>query len=255
MEQKEFYISDDGIKLHAKLDFPDGKSDKDKLPLMLLFHGFTGHMDEAHLCVARDAALSEGIAVLRIDSYGHGKSDGAFEDHTLYKWITGGLKAIEYAKSLEFVTDMYICGHSQGGLLVVLLAGMCPDTFKALIPMAPALMIPDGARKGELIGISFDPNAIPDVLVGFNGLRLKGDYVRVAQTIHVEDEIDRFKGPVCIIHGDADEAVPYECGKEAAGRYKNCVLETIKGATHCYEGHFEEVSFALRNFLRTLLND
>ena len=35
---KEFYIDSDGIKLHAKLDKPEGA---DKCPLCIVIHGFT----------------------------------------------------------------------------------------------------------------------------------------------------------------------------------------------------------------------
>ena len=203
--EKEFSIDCDGIRLHAKLDYPEGF--EEKCQLMLLFHGFTGHMEERHILAIADTALEEGMAVLRVDSYGHGKSEGEFRNHTLYKWVTGALAVVDYAKQLDFVTDLYLCGHSQGGLLVSLIAGMCPDVFKALIPMSPALMIPENARNGSLLGQSFDPVHIPDTLVSWDGRELDGNYVRVAQTIHVEDEIDRYQGPVCLIHGDADEAV------------------------------------------------
>lgn len=109
--------------------------------------------------------------------------------------MTGALAVVDYAKQLDFVTDLYLCGHSQGGLLVSLIAGMCPDVFKALIPMSPALMIPENARNGSLLGQSFDPVHIPDTLVSWDGRELDGNYVRIAQTIHVEDEIDRYQGP------------------------------------------------------------
>lgn len=245
--EKEFSIDCDGIRLHAKLDYPEGF--EEKCPLMLLFHGFTGHMEERHILAIADTALEEGMAVLRVDSYGHGKSEGEFRNHTLYKWVTGALTAVDYAKQLDFVTDLYLCGHSQGGLLVALVAGMCQDVFKAVIPMSPALMIPENARHGSLLGQSFDPVHIPDTLVSWDGRELDGNYVRVAQTIHVEDEIDRYQGPVCLIHGDADEAVPLECSVQAAKRYANAVLEVIPGDTHCYDYHLELVCEKLKAFL------
>ncbi len=249
MNEKEFYIIDDGIRLHAKLDRPNAE---EKGPLMLLFHGFTGHMEEEHIVAAMETALQENISVLRVELYGHGGSDGTFEDHTLYKWVSNGLKAIDYAKHLDFVTDLYLCGHSQGGLLVTLLAGMCPNTCKALIPMSPALMIPEVARKGSLLGLSFDPQEIPEYLSSWDNRKLRGDYVRVAQTIHVEDEIARYHGPVCLIHGDADESVPYACSVKAAEQYTNAQLKTIAGSDHCYDGYIEELRSALRGFLREL---
>ena len=43
---KEFYITDDGIQLHAKLDMPE---EKEKCPLVIVFHGLTGNMEERHI--------------------------------------------------------------------------------------------------------------------------------------------------------------------------------------------------------------
>ncbi|MBO4290850.1 MAG: alpha/beta hydrolase, partial [Lachnospiraceae bacterium] len=131
---EEFYINNDGIKLHAKLDRPAGT---EKSPLCILIHGFTGHMEEPHILAAQQAMNEAGIAVLRAEMYGHGGSDGQFRDHTLYKWVTGALAVVKYAKSLDFVTDLYISGHSQGGLLTMLIGGMCADDFKAILPLSP----------------------------------------------------------------------------------------------------------------------
>ncbi|MCR5726455.1 MAG: lysophospholipase, partial [Lachnospiraceae bacterium] len=202
---KEFYINSDGTRLHAKLDRPEG-AEKD--PLCILIHGFTGHMEEEHIKAAQKAMNDVGVSVLRVEMYGHGGSDGVFSEHTLYKWVTNALSVVRYAKTLDFVTDLYLCGHSQGGLLTMLVGGMCPDDFTALLPLSPAWMIPEGTREGNLLGVSFDPDHIPAKIV-CESWELSGDYVRVAQTIHVEDEIKRYEGPVLIIHGDADETVPF----------------------------------------------
>ncbi|MCR5688470.1 MAG: lysophospholipase [Lachnospiraceae bacterium] len=243
---KEYFIDSDGIKIHAKLEMPEGAK---KCPLVIVVHGYTGHMEEDHIIAAADAAVASGMAALRVEMYGHGKSGGRFRDHTLYKWVTNMLDVVDHAKTLDFVTDMYICGHSQGGLLVMLIAGMCPDVFKAVIPMSPAWMIPERARLGEMLGTKVDPVNIPDEFVQDEENILSGNYIRVAQTIHVEDEIARYCGPVLIIHGDEDEAVPYEYGVKAAGLYKNAELVTIKGDDHCYNSHLDKVSAAIRDFL------
>ncbi len=245
---KEFYINDDGIRLHAKLDMPEGV---EKCPLCIVIHGFTGHMEERHIIAVSEAMNECGIATLRVEMYGHGQSDGEFRNHTLYKWVTNGLAVIDYAKTLDFVTDLYIMGHSQGGLLTMLLAGMCADDFKAVIPLAPAWMIPDGARAGELLGMPYDPKHLPEELAA-GELRLSGNYIRVAQTIHPEDEIVRYDGPVLIVQGDADEAVPLSYAKKAAELYKNAKLVVIPGDTHCYDRHLEMVTEAVKEFVQTL---
>ena len=242
---QEFFIPSDGIKLHVKLEKPQNT---EKCPLAIVIHGFTGHMEERHIVEVSQAMNEMGIATLRVEMYGHGKSEGRFEDHTLYKWVTGALAVVDYAKTLEFVDSLYLCGHSQGGLLTMLVAGMKRDDFKAIIPLAPAWMIPDGARQGNLVGQSFDPEHIPDI-IEFGGLKLNGNYIRVAQTIHVEDEIQRYTGPVLIVQGDADEAVPLPYAQRAAELYANAKLVIVPGDTHCYDYHLEMVTGAVRDFL------
>jgi len=244
---KEFYIDSDGVKLHAKLDCPEGMV---KGPLCILIHGFTGHMEEDHIIAAQKAMNKAGVAVLRAEMYGHGNSDGKFEKHTLYKWVTNALAVVAYAKTLDFVTDLYLCGHSQGGLLTMLIGGMCADDFKAILPLSPAWMIPEYCRKGEVLGVSFDPNHIPEK-VSSDDWSLDGDYIRVAQTIHVEDAIARFKGPVFIVHGDADEVVPYAYSQKAVELYSDAQLVTISGDDHCYTMHLEEMADAIYDYFKS----
>ena len=244
MEMEEFYIDCDGYRLHAKLERTEKKK---RSPLCILIHGFTGDMEEDHLLAVRDVMIEAGLSVLRVEMYGHGGSDGKFEDHTLYKWITNALAVIRYAKTLKNVSDLYLCGHSQGGLLTMLLGGMCADELKAIIPLSPAWMIPGDARRGSLLGVEFDPEHIPDRLQG-DDWELSGDYIRVAREIHVEDEIARYTGPVLIIHGVEDETVPYSVADAAFKMYDNAKLVPIPGAGHCFEGHLEELSHALKNF-------
>lgn len=241
------YIDCDGIKLNAYLDMP--KNNPEKCPLCIIIHGFTGHSEERHIVAVQETLNEIGVATLRADMYGHGKSDGKFEDHTLFKWLTNILAVVDYAKKLDFVTDIYMAGHSQGGLSVMLAAAMERDIIKALIPLSPAAMIPEIARTGELLGLKFDPENIPDELEAWDGRKLKGNYARVAQTIRVEDFVDKYQKPVLIVHGDQDEAVPYEFSVKFSKQYKNCKLVTIPGDTHCYDHHLELVTEAVKEFM------
>lgn len=243
---KEFYIDSDGIRLHAKLDMAEGI---ERGPLCILFHGFSGNMEETHLVAAQKTMNEAGLAVLRVELFGHGKSDGEFMDHTLFKWMTNAISVVNYAKTLDFVTDLYLCGHSQGGLLTMLVGGMFPDLFKAIIPISAAWMIPDGAREGNLIGISFDPKHIPEKLENW-GVVLSSDYVRVAQMIHPEDQIERYPGTVLLIHGDEDESVPFALSEKALSLYKNAKLVPIHGEDHCFTRHLDELTAALSAFFK-----
>lgn len=250
MENREFYINDDGIKLHAKLDFPT--EEKEKYPLVIVIHGFTGHMEEEHIVGVSRAMNEIGFATLRAEMYGHGGSDGAFHDHTLFKWIGNAMAVTDYARNLDFVSDLYLCGHSQGGLLTMLIGGMEHDVFRAIIPLSPASMIPANARRGELLGQTFDPDHIPDELESWDGLTLGGNYIRAAQMLHIEDAIRRFTNPVLLVHGSADEAVPLSCSEEAAEAYKDAKLVVIPDDLHCYDYHLDMVEKAVQDFLLSL---
>ena len=207
---KEFYINSDGIRLHAKLEMPENFNGK--CPLAIIIHGLTGHMEEEHIVGVAKVMNEVGIAALRVEMYGHGKSEGKFEEHTLLKWINNALDVVDYAKKLDFVTDLYICGHSQGGLLTMIIGGLRNDDFKAIIPMSPAVVILDAARKGIFFGVSFDPQHIPDELDAIL-YKINGNYFRTAQMININELIDRYSGPVFIVHGNRDEDIAYGQGR------------------------------------------
>ncbi|SDA47620.1 hypothetical protein SAMN02910368_00704 [Lachnospiraceae bacterium G11] len=240
------YIYDDKTRLNAFLDMP--KDGADKCPLCIIIHGFTGYATETHIIGVQEAMNEIGIATLRVEMYGHGESDGEFRNHTLHKWISNAMAAFDYVKTLDFVTEVYLCGHSQGGLLSMLVAPMEKEVVKLLIPLSPAICIPKGARAGNLLGIPFDPDHVPDELA-WDDRTLDGKYIRVAQTIDTDRAIAGYKGKVLIVHADTDEVVPYEDSVDAAAKYADCELVTIKNDDHCYNAHLDQVKEAVKEFL------
>ena len=243
------FIMDDGIRLNIKLDRPEQTTDG-KCPLAIVIHGITGHMEERHIIAVAGALNDAGCAALRVDMYGHGSSGGEFGKHTLYKWLTNALTVIDYARGLDFVTELYLCGHSQGGLTAMLAAAMKHDVISGLIPLSPAWMIPEQARQGVILGQRFDPEHIPDVIPPWRYSGLEGNYARVAQTLRVEDAISRYDGPVLIVHGESDEDVPVHYAVEAAKLYANARLALIPDDTHCYDRHLEQATEAVKEWMR-----
>lgn len=240
-----FFIEDDGIRLSLELERPEGTG---PCPLVIVLHGFTSAKDRPHTILAAEAMRAAGFATIRMDLYGHGESGGEFRKHTLWKWVSNVMAAISWARGLDFVTDIYLSGHSQGGLAAALAAGMEPDRIRGLILRAPAFMIPDGAREGCLLGARFDPDRIPDSFPVIKGLELDGEYLRVAQTIRPEEAMDRFKGPVLILQGDEDDMVPVQVSARAAERYAQCELAVIPGETHHFDRYPEEMTRRIRSF-------
>ena len=238
-------IRDDGIPLSAVLEEPEGEG---PFPLAILLHGFTSAKDRPHNLLAAEAMREAGYATLRFDLYGHGESGGEFRKHTLYKWITNTLAVIDYVRGLGF-GDLTLSGHSQGGLVAALAAGMEPDRVRGLVLRAPAFMIPRAAREGTMLGQRFDPEHIPDSVSTIKNLELDGNYLRVAQTIYAEEAADRYRGPVLILHGDEDDTVPAADSREMAKRYRNCELAVIPGETHHFDRHPDRMREIIRNWM------
>ncbi len=241
------FINDDGIQLSAVLEKPEGSG---QCPLVILLHGFSSAKDRTHTVLTAAAMREAGYATLRFDLYGHGGSGGEFRKHTLYKWISNTLAVIDAVRELGY-TDLYLSGHSQGGLTAALAAGMECDRIRGLILRAPAFMIPQCARNGKLLGIAFDPVHIPDSVPvpAAVELDLDGNYIRTAQTLHVEDAVNRFKGPVLILHGDEDDTVPLEDSRRMAEQYADCELAVMAGETHHFDRHPDQMREIIRSWM------
>ena len=248
-ENEEFYLESDGIRIHAKLDFP--KERKDRMPLLVVFHGLTGHMEERHIVAVAEAANREGFASLRVELYGHGKSGGELKDHTMLIWLAEGMRVIEFASRLPFVTDLYVTGHSQGGLTAILLGSLERDRIKALIPLSPAVSLVEDTRNGKLFEASFDPDHLPETIRP-GTYELSSEYVRAMRDLPVYEAASAYKKPVLIVHGTEDETIPFRYAEKIRERYANARLVPIQGDTHCYDLHLDAVVDAVGRFLREM---
>ncbi len=246
--QQEMIIPDDGIGLSAVLEMP---GDSQVCPLVIILHGFGSAKNRIHTVQTAAAMRTAGFATMRLDLYGHGESGGEFRKHTLHKWISNTLAAIDYARGMGF-EELYLSGHSQGGLVAAVAAGMETDRIRGLILRAPGFVIPRGAREGHLLGYDFDPDRIPDSIELPQGVSIDGNYIRVAQTVFAEEAVDRFKGPVLILHGDEDDVVAAEDSRRMAERYANCELVVMKGETHHFDRHPEEMQELIRSFMERI---
>jgi len=246
-KNEELYIDCDNIKIHAKIDFP-GKQTK-KMHLLVIIPGLTGHIEERHIIAVKDSAVKCGYTVLRAELYGHGKSGGDFYDHTILMHLHEAMRVIDFALELPYCKDVIVAGHSQGGLTAILASGLMFDKVKAAIPMSPAINIWDGARNGSFLGIEFDKEHIPDYVTKYGDRKLSGNYIRAAAILPVEEAVAKFKKPVLVTHGTADEAVPYCWAEWLNERYNNMRLVRIEGDDHCYDYHLDEVLCAVEDFL------
>ena len=165
-----------------------------------------------------DTLQAHGIASIRFDFNGHGDSEGAFQDMTVPNEIEDAKKVVEYARSLKFVSDLAIVGHSQGGVVASMTAGQLSEqlgqpAFKAVALMAPAAVLRDDAIRGNTMGKMYDPFDPGEYVELFGGLKLGGNYIRTAFSLPMYETAAKYQGPALIIHGTADRVVPYTYGE------------------------------------------
>jgi len=121
-----------GIKLAGTLTLP---SKQDSFPAVLLISG-SGPQDRNEtvfghqpFLVLADYLTRQGIAVLRVDDRGVGKSTGDFSQATSEDFAFDVLVGIEYLKTRKEINPKKIglIGHSEGGIIAPMVAVKSPD--------------------------------------------------------------------------------------------------------------------------------
>ncbi len=128
-----------GITLAGTLTLPSGKGPS---PVVLLISG-SGPQDRNEtiynhrpFLVLADYLTRQGVAVLRVDDRGVGKSNGDFSQATSEDFASDVLAGIEYLKTRKEINPEQIglIGHSEGGLIAPMVAVKSPDvTFIVLM--------------------------------------------------------------------------------------------------------------------------
>ncbi|MFQ6115525.1 MAG: alpha/beta hydrolase family protein [bacterium] len=121
-----------GIKLAGTLTMPrSGRP----FPAVLLISG-SGPQDRNETVMAHkpfwvlaDYLTRQGIAVLRVDDRGIGKSTGNFYEATSEDFASDALAGVAYLKSRKEINPYQIglIGHSEGGIIAPMVATQSPD--------------------------------------------------------------------------------------------------------------------------------
>lgn len=181
----------------------------------------------------------ENIASVRFDFNGHGDSDGKFENMTVLNEIEDANAILNYVKTDPHVRNIYLVGHSQGGVVASMLAGLYPDLIKKVVLLAPAATLKGDALEGNTQGVTYNPDHIPDRLP-FKDLTLGGFYLRIAQQLPIYEVSAQFTKPVCLIHGTDDTVVSPNASKKYDQIYQNSTLHLIEGADHCFSDSYQK---------------
>ena len=229
----------DGLKLVGDLEIP--RSNQDNYDLVIMMHGFTANRNTQLFKEIVGNLKDAGLASLRFDFNGHGESDEKFENMTVINEVADANAVLEEVLKNTHVKNIYLLGHSQGGVVASLLAALYPDIIKKLVLMAPAAALHNDALVGNTQGVTYDPKHIP-TYVDYHGKRLGGFYLRTAQALHIYEQSQRYAGPVVVIAGTKDEIVDPMYAKKYNTIYANSHLKMIKDADHSFTGPYKKIA-------------
>ncbi len=228
-QSRNVTIDGDHGKLSAVIQTPKGKF---FYPMVMILHGLTGNKDATLVKNIADDLEAQGIASIRFDFNGHGESDGNFQDMTVLNELEDARHVYEYVRDMRGVTSVSIAGHSQGGVVASMLAGeLGQKKIKAIALMAPAAVLRDNARAGEIFGTNYDAENPPEYVEVWEH-KIGRNYIKTAQTLQIYETAEKFQGPALIVHGSADDVVHYGYGFRYHDIYKGSEIKILQGFDH-----------------------
>ncbi len=223
-------------------------------PLVLMLHGFGGCMDTrpgGWFQEISDLLTEAGFATLRFDFNGHGESEGSFRSMTPYNEIEDAAAFLQYARSLPDVTDIFLLGHSQGGVVAGMLAGYYPDAVSKLVMLVPAASLKTDAIAGTCMGVTYDPQHTPEHVLLPGDRDVGGLYFRMARTLPIYEVTSQFTGPALAVAGGKDGVVFADNIRRYGETMPNCRVAEMSTLDHGLGG--EEHAALMRmivDFLR-----
>lgn len=254
--QKQVTLMGPQGKLAAVLQTPKNKKN---YPLVMVMHGFNANK-EMYLLTELARQLNErGIATILFDFNGHGQSEGSFLDMTVLNELEDARRVYAYVSRLPHVTSVSAVGHSQGGVVVGMLAGeLGAEKIKSIVLMAPASELKEDTAKGDLFGIKFDPQNIPEYIVHESGLKIGRAFLETTPHLPIYEQSAKYTGPVLIVHSKDDELVPFKYGQEFVNIYTNhnARLLPLTGFNHNFTQDTPAVDKLVADFFaQQLLNN
>lgn len=207
-----------------------------KCPMVILMHGIFSSGNIVPMpALARELAKA-GIASIRFDFGGHWRSEGEMQHMTIGNEIADALAMWEYAKSLPYVSEIGLLGHSQGGVVASMTAGILAERGEkpaGLVLIAPGSVIQDACRNGRFFGAEFAPADPPEYVKCFGMMKLGREYILTTQELDIYGTAKAYTGPVRLIHGSKDTIVPMSCSERFVETYgKRSELIVVEGENH-----------------------
>lgn len=246
----------------ATLTTPDGPG---PFPGVIMLHGLGSSRNEVGnlFLDAADALAERGVASLRFDFRGFGKSDGDTGAFTLDRQNRDALTALDALAATPGVDARRIgvMGFSFGAGAAIELAGAHPDRIRALVTWAPA-----GDYRADMLdsmGPAIFQRAAQDGIVGIDfgwrTLALKQAFFDGLGRHDLLEALGHYPGAFLTINGSEDPYLKYAPALMQAAAGDDTRAMVIPGADHMFNVYqpsrssaAEVIKITVDQFARTL---
>ena len=202
----------------ATLSMPESAG---SCPAVLMLHGFGSSRDEVGGMYRREAAVlaKMGVASLRIDFPGFGKSDGDSGATTVLGQLADSRATLAALMAMQGIDPdrVGLLGFSLGGGVAMLLAAEQPDKVKALVTWSSV-----GDFRADFFSAlgreTFEQAAAMGIVgldLGWRTIALRQGFFDSLNGHDLLAAISSYRGSYLSITGDLDTASAYACAFRA----------------------------------------
>ncbi len=165
--------------------------------MVILMHGIFSSKDFIPMPQLAKGLAEAGIASIRFDFDGHGKSEGRKQDMTIEKELADARAVWDYVQSLPYVNGVGLLGHSQGGVIASMVAGRLASESKVpsgVVLIAPGSVIKEACQGGKFFNATFDPKDPPEYIRCWGLYKLGREYLVTTQQLDIYGTAAAYQG-------------------------------------------------------------
>lgn len=218
-------------------------ADDVKVPLVAIAHGHGGDRNEnGGLADIAESLAKAGIATIRMDFPGCGKSEESFQKNTMTNMVSDVYSCIDYAEKNYAIdsTKVGIFGYSMGGRIAAEIAGEGKINLNGMVLLAPYVdnseyvnFLGDEETNKELMAKADKEGYIVFTTKYGQVQELSKEFFNDVLTIDPLANASEFKGKALVIYGQDDNTVDPAISQKAADAFNAKVLD-VTGDTHSY---------------------
>lgn len=228
------------------LVYPEGYKEGDKVPVLIMVTGSGAEnrdeevFDHKPFLVIADYLARHGVASLRFDDRGVGKSTGSMEGATTKDFAEDALAGIEMLRGLKQFSKVGVLGHSEGGSVAFMLGAKQKVDF--IISMAGVGAKGDTAltaqanRTYELMGVPMQVNVAQ---YRAQVAQLNSPWLNYFLDYDPIPDIQATRCPVLAINGDKDVQVVSSLNLKgiemALPKNKKNLVKEYPGLNHLFQ--------------------